>query len=510
MSASKEIAKAWAQKYNHAVFPIYDKIPIKGVEWKKSTIDVDVWQEEQWLASSGFGIVCRNLTVIDIDKHESLSFLPIIEDTLVVRTRRGCHLLFQGTHPSVTTKIGFKSGIDIKTGDGAYVVGPGTERFDGYIHEVINDVPIADLHDQEYLIEWLLADVVQSDVVNISSMLQPKVEGKINFKVNEGQRNNFLTSRAGSYRKYGLNADQIYSLLVIDNKECVPALEDKELKTIAKSVARYDPEINLFNEEVLNQDLKEKLWSLERVSKIQSPPFIIDDVWPEGGVNVLYGEPGSYKSFTVLDWAVHINEGGALVNIDPDVLGFKAVRKKRKVLYIAAEGVYGLGKRIRAARYLGTLQFLPEAIDISEDFMDLRTLLVEENFKVVIFDTFQKVSGSVDENSSAEIGKVLKKLERLYLEDQIVSMVIHHTNKSGGYRGSLAFESDCTNMWKIEKKSTGVLDKYCALITTEKFRDAEPVKFYVYLEKVTQPEDTLVVKGYSLNDPKLAKANGVI
>ena len=507
---AKELAHAWAQKYGHRVFPIYDKTPVKDTNWKSATTDVNIWEEDQWLASSGYGIVCENLTVVDIDKHESLNVLPVVEDTLVIRTRRGCHLYFQGTHPSITSKIGFKPGIDIKTGTGAYVVGPGTERFDGYIHTVINDVPIAHLDDQNFLVEWLLEEVteilIEADLpVGKATLI---TASKISFKIKEGQRNNYLTSRAGSYRKYGLNAEQILQLLLIDNKECTPPLDEKELKVIATSVARYDPEINLFNEEVLQQNLKERLWSLDRVAKIQSPPFLIQDVWPEGGVNVLFGEPGAYKSFTALDWAYRINEGGHLLNIDTDILMFKAIPERRKVLYLAAEGVYGLGKRVRAAGYHGNLQFLPEAIDISEEFLDLRTLLVEENFKVVIFDTFQKVSGSIDENSSMEVGKILKKLERLYLEDQIVSLVIHHTNKSGNYRGSLAFESDCTNMWQIQR--INVTGSFAAKISTVKFRDAEPITFYVYLDRVKQPEDTLVVKGYSLNDPKLAKSNGLI
>ena len=510
MTDFKHKASVWAHRYNHRIFPIYDKIPIKGVEWKNATTDVGVWDDDQWLAASGYGIVCENLTVVDIDKHESLNVLPVVEDTLVVRTRRGCHLYFQGTDPHITTKIGFKPGIDVKTGVGAYVVGPGTERFDGYIHEVINDVPIAKLEDQKFLVEWLLEEIV---VTNIEVDTQPFENAidklsKVSFKIKEGQRNNYLTSRAGSYRKYGLNAEQILQLLLIDNKECTPPLDEKELKVIATSVARYDPEINLFNEEVLQQDLKEKLWSLDRVAKIQSPPFLIQDVWPEGGVNVLFGEPGAYKSFTALDWAYRLNEGGSLLDIDTDKLMFKSIPERRKVLYLAAEGVYGLGKRVRAAGYHGNLQFLPEAIDISEEFLDLRTLLVEENFKVVIFDTFQKVSGSIDENSSMDVGKILKKLERLYLEDQIVSLVIHHTNKSGNYRGSLAFESDCTNMWQIQR--INVAGSFAAKISTVKFRDAEPITFYVYLDRVKQPEDTLVVKGYSLNDPKLAKSNGLI
>jgi putative DNA primase/helicase len=59
----------------------------------------------------------------------------------------------------------------------------------------------------------------------------------------EGLRNDTLTSLAGAMRRRGSSADEILARLRTVNAErCVPPLDDKDLVTIAASVARYDPE----------------------------------------------------------------------------------------------------------------------------------------------------------------------------------------------------------------------------------------------------------------------------
>jgi hypothetical protein len=69
------------------------------------------------------------------------------------------------------------------------------------------------------------------------------------------------------------------------------------------------------------------------------PSWLVDDVLPAGGTTVLYGKPGSYKTFTAIDWAACVG------------LGWHWQARETKqglVLYIAAEGVGGLGIRVEA------------------------------------------------------------------------------------------------------------------------------------------------------------------
>ncbi|MGH8557509.1 MAG: primase C-terminal domain-containing protein, partial [Methylococcales bacterium] len=58
----------------------------------------------------------------------------------------------------------------------------------------------------------------------------------------EGNRNDVLTSLAGSMRARGMDADAILAALEVHNqKRCEPPLEDAEVAVIARSVGRYAP-----------------------------------------------------------------------------------------------------------------------------------------------------------------------------------------------------------------------------------------------------------------------------
>ncbi|MGH8552847.1 MAG: primase alpha helix C-terminal domain-containing protein, partial [Methylococcales bacterium] len=61
-------------------------------------------------------------------------------------------------------------------------------------------------------------------------------------RILEGNRNDALTSLAGSMRARGMDADAIQAALEVHNrKRCEPPLEDAEVAVIARSVARYEP-----------------------------------------------------------------------------------------------------------------------------------------------------------------------------------------------------------------------------------------------------------------------------
>ncbi len=57
-----------------------------------------------------------------------------------------------------------------------------------------------------------------------------------------GQRNNTLTSLAGSMRRRGMTADEIFAgLTAVNTQRCRPLLAEREVREIAESVARYEP-----------------------------------------------------------------------------------------------------------------------------------------------------------------------------------------------------------------------------------------------------------------------------
>jgi hypothetical protein len=186
--------------------------------------------------------------VIDIDPRNggdtSLKALIAehgdLPETLETRTGGGgSHYFF--AHPG--GKIACSSskvapGVDVK-GDGGYVVAPPSVHESGDKYEwMVADVESAPLP------QWLLA-LVQAparDGASVDSAAQVGASG--GDKIPERQRNSHLTSIAGSLRSRGCDEAVMLAALMEENRSrCEPVLGDSEVERIAKSVARYAPEV---------------------------------------------------------------------------------------------------------------------------------------------------------------------------------------------------------------------------------------------------------------------------
>jgi hypothetical protein len=67
--------------------------------------------------------------------------------------------------------------------------------------------------------------------------------GDASSAILEHSRNDTLTRIAGAMRRYGCSERAIVAALEVTNEDrCRPMLEEDELRTIASSVARYEPE----------------------------------------------------------------------------------------------------------------------------------------------------------------------------------------------------------------------------------------------------------------------------
>ncbi len=150
------------------------------------------------------------------------------------------------------------------------------------------------------------------------------------------------------------------------------------------------------------------------------------------GLGVIYGEPGSGKSFLVLDLsgAVALGEAwrGLTVTGGP-------------VIYIAAEGAGGFRKRLQAlALERGVdLERLPlwviaDAPDLlrDQDKALARAIKGIGGAALIVVDTLASVTPGGNENSGEDMGAVIARCKRLQAETGAFVMLVHHSGKDAG------------------------------------------------------------------------------
>jgi len=186
------------------------------------------------------------IVVLDIDPKnggdESLEGLimdygPLPATVEVLTGSGGRHIYFN--YPGgqkISDKNGsIAPGLDIKA-DGGQVVAPPSlhpngRRYEWELSSHPDDMPLANMPD------WLLALINNP---NAETSSKPALSE--DAPIPEGARDSTLTRIAGSFRRQGLNAEEIVGALQpINEKRCRPPLADADIKKIAKSVGRYQP-----------------------------------------------------------------------------------------------------------------------------------------------------------------------------------------------------------------------------------------------------------------------------
>lgn len=165
----------------------------------------------------------------------------------------------------------------------------------------------------------------------------------------------------------------------------------------------------------------------------------------DGGMSVVYGEPASGKTFLALDLALHVAMGWAW-------MGRRTTHGV--VLYVAAEGQRGVGKRLSAWRARHEpktdplFRLVPLRIDLaSERSADVAALIEAIQWAaadagapaaMVVIDTLSRAFGGGDENSAQDMARFVSAVDSIRAATGSHVMVVHHAGKDGarGARGS--------------------------------------------------------------------------
>ncbi|XWO45960.1 AAA family ATPase [[Pseudomonas] boreopolis] len=242
--------------------------------------------------------------------------------------------------------------------------------------------------------------------------------------------------------------------------------------------------------EPIGERARRRFLNINDLKALPPPRWLVPGLLVEDSIAAIYGAPESGKSFLALDIAMAI-AGGV------DWHGRRVTGGG--VLYVAAEGASGFGKRVRAweiDRGIDVGKF-PLWLDHGEINLAAErdggvhafvSDVVEElgPLRLVVIDTLNQTAAGADENSAKDMGRYIASMKRIRDETGATVVVVHHSGKDPGkgMRGSssLLGAMDTTVEVSRDKEMRAIT------VTVHKQKDAErepPMRFN--LERVDLP-----------------------
>lgn len=215
------------------------------------------------------------------------------------------------------------------------------------------------------------------------------------------------------------------------------------------------------------RDPARRVLSVEELLARPGPRPLVDGILNAGETAMLYGQTGAGKTFVALDLCVAVATGQPFAGCST---------RMQRVVYVAAEGVGGLGKRLQALR---SQRGPAHNLLIDRDAVNLMSAPeVDHAIKrwwsdrpgLIVLDTLACSMVGGDENLARDIATVIASINRIRTALNATVLVVHHTGKSSAAveRGSSALRSGLDTVMLVKKTGAGVS------LAAEKQRNMEP------------------------------------
>jgi hypothetical protein len=246
MESLLDSALAYALK-GFAVLPLRpgQKVPLTKNGLKDaSKNDGVIRQWWQQTPDANIGLLTDGLIVIDIDGPENPwpqdqeQAASLIDTAVSVTANGGRHHVFRSPYDKSyrNTAGRLAESVDTRAAGGYIVVYP-SRLESGGVYQWIDGLELPEFSQVPYPPKWLLESLDGLEEKRTAGPIVP-VDGE----VLEGSRNASLARLAGSMRRVGLGVDEIFAALQATNAARVrPRLDDREVRRIAESICKYEP-----------------------------------------------------------------------------------------------------------------------------------------------------------------------------------------------------------------------------------------------------------------------------
>lgn len=232
---------------------------------------------------------------------------------------------------------------------------------------------------------------------------------------------------------------------------------------------------------------------------IPPPEWLVRDFLPQGAYAILFGAPGTFKTFIALDIALSVACG---LPTEPTW----EVSACGPVLFAAGEGREQIRKRIAAwekTHYHGAevenfvlSDPVPHVAEALQPFIEGALHGYPNGYKLVVMDNVSRSMQGLNENAQEHASNFTRLVERLQHSLGATVLTLHHTghddkNKDRA-RGSSVFGADADTVIRVDRQGKG----YLVSMHMTKQRDAPEWKKpkYVRLNEVhLSPEEKSLV-----------------
>ncbi len=366
----------------------------------------------------------------------------------------GRHLIYSVEKPVGQHKI--SDAIDIRSG-GGYILGEGsTVNGKGYklIRREVARAPKSlieicgkpKLKSQNQ--KGIIAKTAETRAREYLKSAAPAIEGQ------NGDQQTFIV--ASKLKDFGCDQFLCFDLMSeLWNESCTPPWEPDELRVKIENAYRYgqnpigqkSPELDFdaipsdtVKQPTKTNRIKPKYFDEVKVDFNQR--FLVEKMLSPNAASVVYGESNSGKTFFVLDLALHIALGRPWNDLEVE---------GGAVIYVAAEGGYGIKKRIEAFRQFHKLQdtlnvpfaLVDIPIDLKKDAKELIEVVKQAELKfgqkvsLIVVDTLARTLGEGNENEAKDMGAFIQTVDAIKVATSAHFLLVHHTGKdtSKGARG---------------------------------------------------------------------------
>lgn len=244
------------------------------------------------------------------------------------------------------------------------------------------------------------------------------------------------------------------------------------------------------------KDTRRRAYTIGDLANIPPTKWHVAGLFPQGSLVLLFGKPGSAKSFLAIDWGLCTATGKKFLN------EYEVVRGP--ALYVAAEGVGGIRKR--CLRWLEHHK-LPEPADflvVPEAFDFVKPVETQELIKIandslsvppslIVIDTLNR-NMIGNENDSTDMGAFVRSATTLQKTFGSTVVIVHHSGHANldRERGHSSLQGAMDAIIATEKLGERITDGIA--VSCKKLKEADLFQsFKVHCREVGEGDESSVV-----------------